>query len=67
MLPIGRKNDKYSSEDSRHSVETVVDFGLAFGYPYGEYRGMSMVTGEHGSQLDRFPMGCEYHNHSHYS
>lgn len=66
MLPIGRKNDKYSSEDSRHAVETVVDFGLAFGYPYGEYRGMSMVTGEHGSQLDRFPMGCEYHNHSHY-
>lgn len=39
---------------------------MAFGYPYGEYRGMTSVIAERGSEMDRLPMDCKYHYHSHY-
>ena len=65
MSAIERKSDEQSLKNSNY-VDVVVDFSLAFGYPYGEYRGMTSVIAENGSKLDRLPMGCKYHYHSHY-
>ncbi len=68
MNTVSDRDDFIEEQQSADTdyVDSVEVFAMAFGYPYGKDRGMTLVTADWGSSAERLPMTYQYHHHSHY-